>query len=85
MDANFVNKQGKSKLSDKCMASLMYAIVMCKAKLIGTHGIGIYGYTRKQNNRHSYDFMISIDEGLVSRFEEMADIKLSEPIEYHLN
>lgn len=80
MYENYVTKQGKSKLSDSYMASLMYAIVMCKAKLIATHGIGIYNLNKHQNARHSYDFMISIDKDMISKFEDMTGIELKEPM-----
>jgi len=56
---NYVTKQEKSKLSDIHITSLMYAIVMCKAKLISTHGIGIYNLTRNQNSRNFYKLIIS--------------------------
>lgn len=80
MYENYVTKQGKSKLSDSHLASLMYAIVMCKAKLTATHGIGIYNLTKHQNARCSYEFLISIDRDMVSKFEDMTKIKLKEPI-----
>lgn len=85
MYENYVTKQGKSKLSDSNMASLMYAIVICKAKLTSTHGIGIYNLTKQQNSRHSYDFIISIDKDLISRFEDMTGIELKDPIIVHLS
>ena len=62
------------------MASLMYAIVMCKAKLTATHGIGIYNLTKRQNARNSYEFMISIDKDMISKFEDMTGIELKEPM-----
>jgi hypothetical protein len=80
MYENFVTKQGKSKLSDSYMASLMYAIVMCKAKLTATHGIGIYNLSKHQNSRHSYEFMISIDKDMISKFEDITGIELKEPM-----
>ncbi len=40
---------GKTKLSTNKLADMMYALVICKAHLTSTHGIGIYNYTRKQN------------------------------------
>ena len=85
MYENYVNKQGKSKLSDKCMASLMYAIVMCKAKLTWTHGIGIYECNKKQNSRHYYEFSISIDKNMIEKFEEMTGITLKDLISIILN
>lgn len=81
---NYVTKQGKSKLSDKQMASLMYAIVMCKAKLISTHGIGIYKLTKHQNSRHSFDFIISLEPTMIKNFEDMTGIKLEDPIVINL-
>lgn len=80
MYENYVTKQGKSKLSDSYMASLMYAIVMCKAKLTATHGIGIYNLTKHQNARHSFEFMISIDKDMILKFEDMTGIELKEPM-----
>lgn len=84
MYEDYVKKQGKSKLNDSHMASLMYAIVMCKAKLIATHGIGIYNLTKHQNRRHSYDFIISIDTNMISKFEDMTGIELKDPIMIYL-
>ena len=80
-----VQKQGKSKLSDNSMASLMYAIVMCKAELVQTHGIGIYQYNRKQNRRHYFDFILSINKNMIAKFEEITNIKLEDPISIILN
>ena len=85
MYENYTTKQGKTKLSDNCMASLMYAIVICKSQLISTHGIGIYQYNRKQNRRHYFDFIISIDKNMISKFEEITNIKLEDPISIILN
>lgn len=85
MYENYINKQGKSKLSDSCMASLMYAIVICKAKLTATHGIGIYEYNKKQNSRHYFDFIISIDKNMIEQFEDMTCVKLKDPITINLN
>ena len=85
MKENYIQKQGKSKLSDKSMASLMYAIVMCKAELEQTHGIGIYQYDRKQNRRHYFDFILSINKNMIAKFEEITNIKLEDPISIILN
>ena len=76
---------GKSKLSTRCLSNVMYAILMCKAKLISSHGVGIYQYGRKQNSSHSYDFMISIDISLVLLFEELSGVKLKQPVKVHFN
>lgn len=84
MYENYVTKQGKSKLSNTHMASLMYAIVICKVKLISSYGVGIYNLTKSQNSRHSYEFMISIDKDTISKFEEMTGIKLKDPMIVYL-
>ena len=78
MHENYVNKQGKSKLSDTHMASLMYAIVICKARMLSTHGIGIYDLTKQQNRRHSYEFIISIDKNMIPKFQELTGIELKD-------
>ncbi len=78
MHENYVNKQGKSKLSDTHMASLMYAIVICKARMLSTYGIGIYDFTKQQNRRHSYDFIISIDKNMIPKFQELTGIELKD-------
>ncbi len=85
MHENYVIKHGKSKLSDSYMASLMYAVIMCKAQLLSTHGVGIYNLTKHQNSRHSYEFLISIDKNMISKFEDMTGIKLEDKIKVHLN
>lgn len=82
---NIVTKCGKSKLSDKAMSSLLYAIVMCKVTLLKTHGIGIYRYTKKQNRTHFYEFSLSIDESLISKFQELSGVELEDPISVHTN
>jgi hypothetical protein len=77
---NYITKTGKSKLNNKHLANLMYAIVICKAKLLSTHGIGIYNLTKTQNSRHSYEFLISINQSIIPLFEELSNIKLNDPI-----
>ena len=78
-------KQGELKISSKTMADFTYALIMCKCQLVGTYGIGIYQLTRKQNNRHKVDFIISIEEDRINCFEELSGIKLNNPIQAQLN
>lgn len=82
---DYVTKQGKSKLNDKAMSSLLYAIVMCRARLGPTFGVGIYGFTRQQNRRHSYDFIVLIEKEMIPKFEELSGIELKNPIDVHVN
>lgn len=78
MTGDYINKQGTSKLSDKNLSSLMYALVICKAKLLGSFGVGIYDLSRQENSRHSYDFIISINKDKITKFEDITGIVLKD-------
>jgi|GEM_PF-6653832 len=85
MNTGWIYKQFKFNMSTKKMSNIMYALIMTKASMTGSHGIGIYEYDRSINCRHYVDIMIHINPCETDNFEKIAHVKLSDPIKVHLN
>lgn len=82
---NPVFRQFKMQMSRDRMADALYAIIMCKAEITSTHGIGIYNYERSQNAHNNVDIMIKIPEKELEYFEFLAHVKLQEPHRVNIN
>jgi hypothetical protein len=76
----FKTTMGKAKLAD-----ILYAVIMCRARISSTFGVGIYKYTRIQNCFNSVDIMIEIEESEVDKFASLANVFLSVPQEAQSN
>ena len=82
---NPVFRQFSIRMSKPRMADVLYAIIMCKAEITSTHGIGIYKYDRSQNAYNDVIIMIKIAEKELEYFEFLANIKLHGPQKVHIN
>lgn len=80
-----VFRQFKIGMGKGKMADVLYAVIMCSAKITSTFGIGIYQYSRLQNCYNTVDIMIEIDESKISKFESLASLRLEEPQQAQVN
>lgn len=80
-----VYKVASFRMSKQKMSDVMYAIIMSKAKVTTSYGVGIYEYDRSQNAYNQVDFMLCIPKEKVNLFEELSGIELSEPTRIRLN
>lgn len=80
----YVYKDCKIRMSSKSMSNFLYAIIMTKATISGTLGIGIYEYNRIQNSFNNVDIQIHIHPSQIEIFEEISGTKLKEPVKINL-
>lgn len=80
-----MRKQCKFKMTKNNMQNIFYAIIMTKAKVVGSHGIGIYEYNKRINSRHSVDIMLEIEEENINEFKILSGYDLNEPIKIKCN
>ena len=80
-----VHKICKMRMSKQSMSDVMYAIVMTRAVIKSSFGIGIYQYNRSQNAYNNVDLMIVIDPYKIPLFEEITRLTLKEPPTPRLN
>lgn len=83
--AQKVFKQFRTNMSTRKMASILYAVIMTKARISSTFGVGIYQYSRDQNTYNGVDIMIEVDEQELTKFEELANVKLENPQQVRVN
>ncbi len=81
----YVYKNCSIAMSTAQMANLMYAVIMCKAAIPSTFGIGIYQYTHAQNCRNRVDVVIHIHPLMITKFESIAHLTLVDPQKVKLN
>lgn len=79
MKEDYVYKNCSIAMSTTQMANLMYAVIMCKAAIPSTFGIGIYGYTHVQNCRNRVEVVIHIHPCNIEKFESIAHVTLKNP------
>lgn len=80
-----VAKQFFTRMSQKKLADIMYAIIMTKASVKSTYGAGIYRYSRSQNAYNGVSVLIMINEAEISKFEDLTGIVLEDPQKVHVN
>lgn len=74
-----VFRQCKLRMGAERMASFMYAVIIHRAKITDSYGVGIYKYSRSQNSSNHVDIMLEIDEDKLEDFEKLASIKFQLP------
>lgn len=77
-------RQCKIRMSKNKMADLLYAVIMCDAKITSTFSLG-KGFSRSQNAYNNADLMIKLDETHIKKFEDMAGIRLELPQKVNIN
>lgn len=81
----FVYRDCSIRMSQKSMASIMYAVIMTHANIPTTYGLGVYQFTRKQNSFNGVEIKIHIHESMIPLFEELSGVKLELPIQVQIN
>jgi len=77
-------RECKIRMSKNKMADLLYAVIMCNAKITSTFTLG-KSFTRLQNAFNCADLKIEIDETHIKKFEEMAGVTLIIPQKANVN
>lgn len=79
-----INKVIQGTIADKKMAQIMFAVIATHSGILDT----ITFERKKSREEQAWNFveyLVSIPISQIDRFEELADIKLSEPDKYVLN
>lgn len=79
-----IYRQCNIRMSKNKMADLLYAIIMCSAKVTSTFTLG-KSFTRAQNAFTGADLMIELEEKDIPKFEEMSGVTLVVPQKAHIN
>jgi hypothetical protein len=80
-----VFRQFKMRMSASKMADVFYAVIMTKARVTQTFGVGIYKFERFQNAFNHVDIMMEIEEEQIENFVSMTQVELEMPQQVQLN
>lgn len=84
-EEEYIYRDCNIRMSQKAMSNLLYAVIMTRAAIPTTYGIGIYEYRRDQNSYNTVDIKIHIHPTKIDEFEEIAGVKLERPISITVN
>jgi len=75
----YIYKIFKMRMSDKEMSNVMYWVIICKAAITKTFGVGIYNIDKK-NNRYNYvDCLLHIHPEMIEMFTKETGLCLKDP------
>lgn len=66
------------------MANVLYAVIMCQAKIVSTFTLS-KEYSRKQNTRNGAWVKVHLEDRMIPKFEELSGIKLEQPERVGIN
>ena len=84
-EEEYVYMDCKTRMSKERLFRVLYAMIMCHAKITNSYGVGIYNLSRQQNSFNNVDLKIFIHPTLVHDFQRMSGIILSKPISVTIN
>jgi len=76
-------KKLESTISDKNLSKILFAIIICDCRV--TSNLTLRLESRDKMSGEYFAMMIEIRETRIEYFEELANVKLSEPDRYVLN
>ena len=79
-----INKVVQSTIADKKMARIMFAVIATHSKILDA--LTFEREKSKENQAGNFvEYLVSIPVSQIDRFEDLADVKFSEPDQYVLN
>lgn len=84
-ESDFVYMDCHIRMSKEKLSSVLYAMIMCFAKITNSYGVGIYEYSRQQNSFNGVDLKIFIHPDEISNFQRMSGAMLTKPISITIN
>lgn len=84
-ESEFVYMDCEVRMSKEKLFRVLYAMIMCHAKITNSYGVGIYEYSRQQNSFNNVDLKIHIHPDEIDNFQRMSDAMLTVPISVGIN